>query len=141
VVSLIPQVHEDGNVTLTVRPTISRVLRFVEDPNPLLTAAPNQVPEIAVREMESVLQLTSGQTAILGGLMQDETQRNRDQVPYAGSLPRVGDLFAYRDEAVTKSELVIFIRPIVVKNPSLDSDELKDLRRLLPKIDKTGENP
>ena len=90
--------------------------------------------------MESVLQLTSGQTAILGGLMQDNVQRDRDQVPYAGNLPRVGDLFAYRERATsTKSELVIFIRPIVVSNPSLDSDELKHLRRLLPEIDQTGE--
>jgi MSHA type pilus biogenesis protein MshL len=141
VVSLTPQVAEDGNITLTVRPTISRVLRFVRDPNPALTAVPNLVPELAVREMESVLQLTSGQTAILGGLMQDNVQRDRDQVPYAGNLPRVGDLFAYRNENVTKSELVIFIRPIVVRNPSLDSEELKDLRKLLPKIDQTGERP
>ncbi len=142
VVSLTPQVHEDGNVTLTVRPTISRVLKFVPDPNPIIPPATNQgVPEIAVREMESVLQLTSGQTAILGGLMQDNVRRDRNQVPYVGNLPRVGDLFAYRNEEVTKSELVIFIRPIVVRNPSLDSDELKDLRRLLPKIDQTGDNP
>jgi MSHA biogenesis protein MshL len=140
VVSLTPQVHEDGNVTLTVRPTISRVNRFVRDPNPALTV-PNLVPEIAVREMESVLQLTSGQTAILGGLMQDNVQRDRDQLPYAGNLPRVGDLFAYRNENVTKSELVIFIRPIIVSNPSLDSEELKHLRRLLPELDQTGEHP
>ena len=141
-VSLTPQVHEDGNVTLTVRPTISRVLKFVPDPNPIIPPAHQPgCREIAVREMESVLQLTSGQTAILGGLMQDDVQRDRNQLPYAGNLPRVGDLFAYRNENVTKSELVIFIRPIVVSNPSLDSDELKDLRRLLPKIDQTGDNP
>jgi MSHA biogenesis protein MshL len=140
VVSVTPQVHEDGNVTLTVRPTISRITGFKEDPNPNLRT-PNLVPEIAVREMESVLQLTSGQTAILGGLMQDNVTRDRNQVPYAGNLPRVGDLFAYRNEQVTKSELVIFIRPIVVRNPSLDSEELKDLRKLLPKIDQTGERP
>jgi len=140
VVSLTPQVHDDGNVTLTVRPTISQVNRFVRDPNPTLTV-PNLVPEITVREMESVLQLTSGQTAILGGLMQDNVQRNRDQVPYAGNLPRAGDLFAYRDEEVSKSELVIFIRPVVVRNASLDSQELKHLRRLLPELDKTGQNP
>jgi general secretion pathway protein D len=144
VVSLTPQVHEDGNVTLTVRPTISRVLRFVKDPNPVLNVpggVPNEVPEVAVREMESVLQLTSGQTAILGGLMQDDVRRDRTQVPYAGNLPRVGDLFAYRDELVSKSELVIFIRPIVVANASLESTELQHLRRLLPEIDKTGQNP
>jgi MSHA type pilus biogenesis protein MshL len=140
VVSLTPQVHEDGNVTLTVRPTISRINKFVRDPNPSISV-PNLVPEIAVREMESVLQLTSGQTAILGGLMQDNVQRDRDQLPYAGNLPRVGDLFAYRNENVTKSELVIFIRPIIVRNPSLDSEELKHLRRLLPELDKTGQHP
>jgi general secretion pathway protein D len=140
VVSLTPQVHENGNVTLTVRPTISRVTDFVDDPNPVLRV-PNQIPQITVREMESVLQLTSGQTAILGGLMQDEVQRNRDQIPGAGNLPRVGDAFAYRDETVVRSELVIFIRPVVVTNPSLDSEELKHLRKLLPDVDKTGQNP
>jgi len=141
VVSLTPQVHDNSNVTLSIRPTISRVLRFVRDPNPALTAGDNLVPEIAVREMESVLQLTSGQIAILGGLMQDKVQRKRDQVPYVGNLPRAGDLFAYRDEASNKSELVIFIRPVVVTKPSLDSEELKHLRKLLPEIDQTGQNP
>jgi general secretion pathway protein D len=140
VVSLTPQIHDDGHITLVVRPTISTVTQFVTDPNPVLTV-PNKVPEIAVREMESVLQLTSGQTGILGGLMQDNVKRNRDQIPGAGSLPRVGDLFAFRDEQVSKSELVIFLRPVVVANASLDSDELKHLRKLLPEVDQTGQNP
>ena len=73
-----------------------------------------------------------GQIAILGGLMQDRVRRDRDQIPYVGSAPRVGDIFAFRDEEVTKSELVIFLRPVVVTNPSLDSEELKHLRKLLP---------
>jgi general secretion pathway protein D len=140
IVSLTPQVHDNGNVTITVRPTISRVADFVEDPNPTLSR-PNRIPQVTVREMESVLQLTSGQTAILGGLMQDEVQRNRDQIPGAGNLPRVGDAFAFRDETVIRSELIIFIRPVVVTNPSIDAEELKHLRKLLPDVDKTGQTP
>ena len=55
-------------------------------------------------------------------------------------MPRVGDLFAYRNENVTKSELVIFIRPIVVSNPSLDSEELKHLRGCCRKSTRRAES-
>jgi type II secretory pathway component GspD/PulD (secretin) len=50
-----------------------------------------------------------------------------------GNVPDVGDLFAYRDEQVAKSELVIFLRTTIVKNPTLESDELKFFQRFLPK--------
>ncbi|HZR03947.1 MAG TPA: secretin N-terminal domain-containing protein [Burkholderiales bacterium] len=142
VLSLTPQIDANGHVTLTVRPTISRIARFVDDPNPLLKVnaqgvplpnpIENKVPEIQVREMESVLQLVSQQTAVLGGLIQDNLRRDRDQVPLAGSLPKVGDLFAFRDEAVDKTELVIFLRPTVVTTASLDTPALRHLKRLLP---------
>jgi MSHA type pilus biogenesis protein MshL len=143
VMSVLPQISDNGMVSLTVRPTISRVLRFVNDPNPDLAAADieNPVPEIQVREMESMLQVGSGQTVVLGGLMQDNVRRDRDQVPYAGSVPTIGDAFAYRDEEVRKSELIIFMKPTVVANPSLDSDELRYLQRFLPTLDPTGRNP
>ncbi|UCH46768.1 MAG: secretin N-terminal domain-containing protein [Betaproteobacteria bacterium] len=143
IMSVLPQVSENGTVSLTVRPTISRVLRFVKDPNPALVdaGAENLVPEIQVREMESMLQVGSGQTVVLGGLMQDDVRRDRDQVPFAGSLPNVGDAFAYRDEEVKKSELIVFLKPTVVANPSLDSNELKFFQRFLPSIDPTGKDP
>src|SRR4029079_12247936 len=125
--------------------------KFVQDPNPALTLdaqgrplptpLQNPVPQIQVREMESVLHLVSGQTAILGGLMQDNVQRNTDQIPGLGNIPRVGEAFQYRNDNVQKTELVIFIRPVVVNNPSMDSEELKHLRKFLPEVDKTGLNP
>lgn len=129
--SLTPQINETGNVTLTVRPTVASEVDFVLDPNPLLTIE-NRIPIVEVREIESVLQLASGQTAILGGLIKDEIRRDRDQVPGIGST-RVGDAFAYRNEQAVKTELVIFLRPTVVKNPSVDSEELRFLRDQLPK--------
>ena len=144
VMSVTPQIGDSGAVSLTVRPTISRRLRDVLDPNPSLAAAKvqNLVPEIQVREMESVLQVFSGQTIVLGGLMQDNVRRDRDALPGLGKLPfPAGDVFSYRDEAVSKTELIIFIKPTVISNPSLDSDELKFFRRFLPTIDPSGKTP
>ncbi|HSC94849.1 MAG TPA: secretin N-terminal domain-containing protein [Burkholderiales bacterium] len=148
VMSVTPQINEDGRVSLTVRPTVTRLRPeqpFVNDPNPSLanpcgTGVPsctipainNPVPQVQVREMESVLQVGSGQTIVLGGLMQDDARRTRQQIPGADEFAAAGELLRFRDEAVGKSELMIFLRPIVVANPSLDSDELKFFQRFLP---------
>jgi general secretion pathway protein D len=136
VLAVTPQINESGQVTLTVRPTITRVTGTVADPNPSLRQgiAPiqNLVPVIQTRELESVLQVLSGQTVILGGLMQDDISRNRDGVPWLSRQPGIGDIFSFRNERVTKTELVIFIRPTVVTNPTLQSDELKFFQRFLP---------
>lgn len=136
VMSVTPQINENGAVSLTVRPTISRIVGTTNDPNPeLAKVSPpikNPVPEIQVREMESVLQVNSGQTVILGGLMQDDSARARDGIPGLSTVEGIGDLFGQREEHSTRTELVIFLRPTVISNPSLDSDELKFYRRYLP---------
>ena len=137
VLGVTPQINEDGRVTLTVRPTVSRLLGTgKQDPNPSLcqngVCIENRVPEVQVREMESVLQVISGQTVILGGLMEDDAQFVREQIPVLGNVPEIGEAFRFRNERVQKRELVIFIRPTVVTNPSLESDELKFFQRYLP---------
>lgn len=128
-----PQISEGDKVTLNVRPTISRILRFVNDPNPLLSDSnvTNAIPEIQIREIESILQVDSGQIAILGGLMQDTVDLEGRGLPGANRLPGVGNLFNYRDENKVKTELIIFIRPIVVESNSVDGD-LEDYRQYLP---------
>jgi MSHA biogenesis protein MshL len=76
VMSVTPQVSENGSILLNVRPSISRVLRYIEDPiTPL-----NKVPEIQTREMESMLRLTDGEIAVMGGLMEDELNNSTDTV-------------------------------------------------------------
>jgi MSHA type pilus biogenesis protein MshL len=131
VMSITPQINEDGRVILTVRPTISDRIGNVPDPNPQLTI-PNNVPVMRVREMESVLQMANGQTAVLGGLMQDRSRFDRDQLPVVGNLPVVGDAFRFRDELASKTELIIFLRPTVIETPSLAADELRFFQRFLP---------
>ena len=135
VMGVTPQINEDGRVTLTIRPTVSSVLRFVPDPNPDLArvGAQNLVPQVQTREMESVLQVGTGQIVVLGGLMRDQVTQNREQIPGADLLPApIGDFFRFRDNRASKTELVIFLRPTVITNPSLESDELKFFQRFLP---------
>jgi general secretion pathway protein D len=132
VMSVTPQISENEAVTLNIRPTISRVTEFKADPNPLLAEAGtiNLIPEIQVREIESLLRINNGDVAIIGGLMQDTTGQNKRGIPVLSQLPLIGDLFSYRDDKYTKTELVIFLRPIVVKDASLSGD-LREYRRYL----------
>jgi MSHA biogenesis protein MshL len=132
VMSVTPQINDSSMVNINVRPTISRVLSFVRDPNPQLANIASQIPQIQVREMESILKVNSGNTAILGGLMQDEIQRNTDAVPGLSDIPGVGEAFKGRDNANRKTELVIFLRPTVITNASLESDELQAYKQYLP---------
>ena len=136
VMSVLPQINENGMVSLTVRPTISRQVGTVEDPNPELKKnnlnISNRIPVIQVREMESLLQVKSGQTVILGGLIQDDTNNARDGIPGLSRPEGIGAVFGQHERMNSQTELVIFLRPIVVANPSLESDELRGFQRLLP---------
>ena len=136
VMSVTPQINDNDKVNINVRPTISRVLSFVNDPNPQLgsgqTRIVSAIPQIQVREMESMLNITSGNTAVLGGLMQDEIKNNTDSVPGLSKVPGVGNVFKGKNDATRKTELVIFLRPTVVPNASLESDELSSYKKYLP---------
>ncbi|MDP1680318.1 MAG: pilus (MSHA type) biogenesis protein MshL [Burkholderiales bacterium] len=139
IMAVTPQINESGRVTLVVRPTISRKNGEVIDPNPALITVTNKVPIIQVREMESVLQVPSGETIVLGGLMQDDAAQNRDGLPGLTDNPVTNVLFGTRDRNVTQTELVIFLRPTVITNPSLSSDELSFYKRYLPNGQGTGQ--
>jgi general secretion pathway protein D len=134
-----PQISESDQVTLNVRPTISRIIRFVNDPNPILAESEvvNAIPEIQIREIESILTVDSGEIAVLGGLMQDTVDSDVVGLPGLGRLPVVGDLFNYRDDNAIKTELIIFIRPVVVRQPSMSGD-LQNYREFLPSSAGTG---
>lgn len=129
VMTVTPQISKDDSVTFMVRPTLSSVIRTELDPNPALTL-PNRIPVIRVREMESVLKVNTQQIAVLGGLMQDSIRNKDRETPFLASLPLIGNLFKARDRESFKTELVIFIRPVVIKNASLDGD-LSNYRQFL----------
>lgn len=131
VMTVTPQINDTGNVNINVRPTVSRVLGYKADPNPNLKIE-SLVPEIQVREMESMLQVLSGSTAVLGGLMQDDIVGQTDKVPGLSAIPVLGKLFTAKSNAQRKTELVIFMRPTVIQHASLNSAALTGFQQYLP---------
>ena len=151
VMSVMPQVGDNDQVTLILRPTLSSVVSFVEDPAVAINMAQfratgatipevsSKIPQIQTRELESIIKVRSGDTAVLGGLMREEFSGSTDQVPGLGNVPSLGELFKYKKRNTTKSELVIFLRPTVVTDASLAGDHrsfephLSEALRTIPK--------
>lgn len=140
VMNVTPQISDNDSVTLNVRPTITRVREFVDDPGVPMAlalagitnlAVANRVPVVQVRETESVMRVGSGQLAVIGGLMQDATIKDDESVPGVSEIPGVGELFNFRDRSQTKTELVVFLRPTVIRSPDINSD-LAGFRPYLP---------
>ena len=146
IMNVVPQISENDSILLNIRPTISRKLTDVPDPNPSLAnpcgipvpvtgcnipGISSLIPVIQTREMESVMRLQSGQTAVLGGLMQDSVTNTEDTIPGVNQVPGVGQLLAQRKDLNLKTELVIFLRATVIRDGSVDGD-YANFRSLLP---------
>lgn len=131
VMNVTPQISDTDNVLLNIRPSISRIVSYVNDPNPALKATTangfgsdivSQIPVIRSREMESVIRVENGNIAVMGGLMEDTLTNIDNAVPGISRIPGLGQLFTQRDDRVKKTELVIFLRPIVVREASIEGD-------------------
>jgi len=133
VMNVTPQISDNDTILLNVKPTTTRLVKFVNDPNPALAQAGvvNQVPQLRMREMESLIKVNSGQIAVLGGLIEDSVNDIEDTIPIINSIPIIGSLFSSRNRNNTKTELVVFLRPIVVKDASIDGD-FRSFRTMLP---------
>jgi len=124
VMNVTPQISDTDNVLLNIRPSISRIIGTVSDPNPALAAANvvSTIPIIRSREMESVIRVENGNIAVMGGLMEDALDNTDNAIPGISRIPGLGQLFTHRNDTVRKTELVIFLRPVVIREASLEGD-------------------
>ena len=140
VMSVTPQISDADEIVLNVRPSITRLNGFALDPNPSLTnlatgaRIDNRIPNIRTREMETVLRIQDGSVAVLGGLMEDAVDNADSAVPWFHSIPVVGALFTQRNDLKRKTELVIFIKPTIIRQHT-DQDIAKNVRNHLPQND------
>lgn len=137
VLNLQPSINMDNKeVTLSVRPTITRLIKLVSDPGfevskataiaalsesgspastiTALSSTHSDFPQLETRELDSIVKVKSGQTLVIGGLLEDKIINIDGGVPYASEVPFFGNLFKAVDKRNTKKELVIFIRATIV---------------------------
>lgn len=117
-----PQISENGTVKLTVFQETSSVKSGTE------TAANG--PTTTKRSIESTVLVDDGAIVVLGGLLQDEYAGNEDKIPVVGDIPLLGNLFKSESRSRKKTNLMVFLRPVVVRDAqasdalSLDRYEL-----------------
>ena len=140
VMNVTPQISANDTVLLNIRPSVSRIVGSVPDPNPSLKASSSNgfssdivssIPVIRTREMESMIRVSNGNIAVMGGLMEDSLNNVDNTVPGLASIPVLGNLFVSRNDERVKTELVVFLRPIVIQDSSL-MGEYRSYRDLLP---------
>jgi len=117
VLEIIPYIDDDGTVLLNVKPSITSAL--LEEGIPVTRTA----------FVETWLLAESGQTVLIGGLIQDSITKTRSEVPCLGDLPLLGLLFGSRGRSVDKVELVILITPSVVNRKKKSADEIEAIIR------------
>jgi len=122
-----PQIDENDQVTLHVRPTVSRV----QDQNKTIQLGSDDnvfnlpLALSTTRQSDSIVRARSGQVVVIGGLMENRNTNTDANVPWASKLPVVGALFQQQRKALQQTELVILLRPQVID----DRVWLDDLRK------------
>ena len=127
-----PQVNSSGSIKLILHQQVSSIAGPVSSDNSDLI--------LNKREVETTMTVDDGQIAIIGGLLSDDERRTIEKVPLLGDIPALGQLFRSKAKQRTKTNLMIFIRPTVLRTPE-DSRKVTERRYGYLRLQQAGQNP
>jgi len=117
-----PRINVNGNVRLEVEQEISSVQP---------TANSTLTPTVAERRVKSSISVASGQTVLLAGLISEQQNGGRNGIPLLNEIPGLGDAFSHQDKKGTRTELIIFIRPQIIRDGTDAHHVAEELRSKL----------
>lgn len=109
-----PFITSDGFVEMIVAPEISSLDRTQSLP----IAEGVSAPVISTRSADTVVVTPDGQSVVIGGLMENTKSSTDSKIPVLGDIPGLGNLFKRKQKGGTKTELIIFLTPHIVKSPA-----------------------
>ncbi len=122
-----PQIAYDGKIVMQIHPSVSEVIDISSpNNNPLLGSK----PIINIREIDTMVEATSGETIVIAGLISDKLNETKRSVPLLGDIPYLGALFSYNKQERAKSELVIMMTPYILNARSIEDIRKEHERRL-----------
>ncbi len=128
---------DSETVSMAVRPTVTRITEFVDDPGVAFAVADagladsisSPVPVVNVQEFDSVIQMYNGKPIVMGGLIQDRTTSTQNAVPVLGELPIIGGAFRNQSDRIEKTELVVLMKATIIEGNNSIHNTDKDLYR------------
>jgi general secretion pathway protein D len=133
ILRVLPRVNANGTVILDVEQEVSGVVGN--------GAATTLTPTVSQRQVKSSIAVASGQTVLLGGLISETQQRTRLGVPVLEEIPAIGNLFSTNDRSTTRTEIIIFIEPQIIRNSVDASKVAQELRAKLRGSDEKAFQP
>jgi general secretion pathway protein D len=104
-----PRISVNGTVRLDVEQEISNVV-------PSTNQSTTLTPTVSERRVKSSISIANGQTVLLAGLISEQQNLNRNGIPGLDAIPGFGDAFSHQDNTLTRTELIIFIRPQIIRD-------------------------
>ncbi|MSU58278.1 MAG: hypothetical protein EXS35_08875 [Pedosphaera sp.] len=107
-----PFINQDGLVVMKIEETIDEISTYTK-------VDQNSVPNTTHRTLSAEVAVRDGETILLGGFVRNSETKNKSGVPYLKDLPLLGPLFSSRDSGKKRSELIVLMRPTVLRTPAL----------------------
>ena len=121
ILSITPRIHESGRVFLKIEQEVSSVANT--------TTSTIDSPTIKQRRVKTTVQVNDGEALALGGLIQDQVNDTRNQIPILGDIPLIGNTFKEKGGSVGKTELIVLITPRVLRNVNEAREITDEYRR------------
>jgi general secretion pathway protein D len=123
ILKVVPRVNSSGLVTMDIEQEISSVVNQ--------TATPTLTPTISQRQVASTISVYSGQMVALGGLISEQRNNDKSGVPILNQIPILGEALGGTNRGLKRTELIVFIRPQVIRDPRDARDVSEELRSRL----------
>jgi MSHA type pilus biogenesis protein MshL len=113
-IGILPYINESGEISLTVTPIVSDLVKFTQKNIGTPTVVELSLPTVDLRQLSTTVKVRNGDVIVIGGLIQQKESLTDDQIPFLGNIPLLGYLFKSRNKLERKVELVIVLRPALM---------------------------